>query len=931
MVQLYTNNTEIRFLDKIKELLNQCDSFSFTVSFIKMAGLRLLQDEMKSALLRGASGRVITSTYQNFTDSASLMYFEELTKQFSKFECHLDNKSFQDKGFHTKGYIFQISDCVHVLIGSSNITKYALEKNIEWNLYTSETHNHKSISYILQEFEYLWDHTFPLNSKMIEEYKLELEFSIDKWDMDFIAYTDEEIKPNIMQKRALKEIRRYRDIGVNRALVIAATGSGKTYLSAFDAKDFGAKRLLFVVHRDTILKEAMQAYQNVFKDEVTYGLFMGDRKEIDADFIFSTNTSLSRYTTTFDKKQFDYIVIDEVHHAVASTYQAIMNYFEPDFWLGLTATPERMDNQSVFDLFDQNVPYELRLREALENDLIVPFKYYGIRDELVDYSDKNYRNLQSQLAEDLHCDFLKENIERYRPDGKLKAVVFCKNIEHAKILAQRMEDVGYNTTVLTGSNTTAERIITFKNLQNDASSLEMIFTVDLLNEGVDIPAMNMVIFLRPTESSTIFIQQLGRGLRKYPNKEYLTVLDFIGNSYSRSVQIALALGTLSRSTIIEKQLLISLLREDFKTLDLNIEINIDEKSKEEILRHIEKTNFNSKSFLIKDYQNFKKYLSTDYPPKHTDYLRNDIAPDLMRFIQSKTSGKKNNSYYAFLQSVEEVIPSFSSEELEIISYISQMLPIVRPYEFMIIKCLLESDWCHCSQLAERIQDKYENFEEGSFNHAIKYLNNSLFETPIKNKNLQIIKRDGNRIELAVNASNINFREHILDILVYGLERYNEEFGVYSGKFKIYANYRTEQIKLAMCEQGFMQLQGTIVKPEGSVYIFASLKKDERVKEEHLYEDGFKNENIFQWESTTNVSLTNNPGKKLVNSTCAHLFIRKKKEEDGIILPYTYFGEGKLTNPRKGNKSTPTLIFDILLDKAVPKDMWFDFMINDEKN
>ena len=208
--------------------------------------------------------------------------------------------------------------------------------------------------------------TYKLSQELINRYAIQLDFAIEKWDMDYVQNYDIKIKPNLMQKRALKEIRRYRDMGVNKALVIAATGSGKTYLSAFDAKNFGTKRLLFIVHRDTIIKEALKTFFKVFQSRVSYGIFMGKTKEINCDFIFSTNMTMSKNLDLFSKDEFDYIVVDEVHHGVADTYRKIIDYFEPEFMLGLTATPERMDNQSVFELFDKNVPYELRLRDALE-------------------------------------------------------------------------------------------------------------------------------------------------------------------------------------------------------------------------------------------------------------------------------------------------------------------------------------------------------------------------------------------------------------------------------------------------------------------------------------------------------------------------------------------------------------------------------------
>lgn len=932
MAKLLTNHTKITFLQMIKNLLSECDEFFLSVSFIKFAGLRLFREELEEALNRGVRGKLITSTYQNFTDTASLDYFYSLTSIYENFECHLEYDNFYQAGYHTKGYIFQIENKMYILVGSTNITKYALEKNIEWNLMSIQDKDSIITVEIENEFTYLWNKTYKLEVDIIEKYKLQHEFAVDKWDMDYIAYQDGKIIPNHMQKRALKEIRRYRDLGIQKALVIAATGSGKTYLAAFDAKDFQARRVLFIVHRDTILKEAMRSFGNVFGTEVTLGLYNSSAQELDRDFIFSTNTMMYKNLEQFRRNDFDYIIIDEVHHAVAETYKKILQYFSPEFLLGLTATPERLDNQSVFELFEKNVPFELRLREALENDLIVPFKYYGIADNYIDYSETNIKELVYQLSDMDHCKFIREQIEKYRPKGKLRAIVFCKDIQHSKMMANNMEKLGYHTTYLSGKNNTFERIKAFKEIQDDRSSLEMIFAVDLLNEGIDIPSLNLTVFLRPTESSTIFIQQLGRGLRKYPNKEYLTVLDFIGNSYSRSVQIALALGTLSRSAIMEKKLLMSLVKEDFESLNLPIEINIDELSKDQILGHIEKTNFNKFEFLKKDYFNFKNYLGLTEPPKHTDYLLKDISPDLMRFIKSKSSTVKTGiggSYYSFLVNVGEFLPELSEREESFLKYLSNMLPLIRPHEYFIIRSIIENESA-LKVIEDDIIEKYDNLDRDSFDHAVKYLTNSLNKQKEKNRLEEYFISSNGKINVKDLPIQKEFKEYVMDLLEYGLRRYDEEFGNFIGAFKLYGSYKTEQIKLAMHEPTFMQVQGTIVR-DGTVYILASLKKDDKTKADHLYHDAFIDSKRFQWESTTDVTLKNNRGLKLIESKVAHLFVRKMPKEDGITLPYTYFGRGILKNPKEGKKSKPTLLFEIVLENAVPSYMWLDYNIEDEKN
>lgn len=554
-----TNYTDTTFLATIQSNLRECVSFCFSVSFIKKAGLVLLANDIKAAIERGAKGKLITSTYQNFTDVESLNFFLRLALTCSNFGCHLDDECFVDSknystnGFHTKGYIFDFGNRQEIIVGSSNITRYALLKNIEWDLVVQCQRNDEVYANIMAEFNELWNETKPLEQELINTYAQKINFAIERWDMDY-DLVEQRIQPNFMQKKALRELNRNRAIGVNRSLVISATGSGKTYLAAFDALNFNPQRLLYVVHEGSILRKSLETFQEVFNGLKYCGMYSGEAKELDADFIFTTNVSMCKSLELFGKKEFDYIIIDECHHAVADTYKRIIEYFEPEFLLGLTATENRMDNKDVVELFGNNIPYELRLRDAIINDLIVPFHYFGIRDELVNYglTDSEERRMISQISTPENCQFIHQQIEKHRVEGqKLKALAFCRNIQHARMMADNLGDY-YHTAYLTGKNKTGERIRAYNDLQSDQKDLEILFAVDILNEGVDIPGVNMVLFLRPTESSTIFIQQLGRGLRKYANKPYVTILDFIGNSYKRSVHIALALGSLSRNYILEK-------------------------------------------------------------------------------------------------------------------------------------------------------------------------------------------------------------------------------------------------------------------------------------------------------------------------------------------------------------------------------------------
>ena len=916
--QFLTNYTEITFLDKIKDNLRHCKSFDFSVSFIKKAGLVLLFKDIEAAVERGCKGRIITSTYQNFTDIESLKSFYALMGRCSNFQCHLDYESFHGTdystlGYHSKGYLFEFDDHRELVIGSSNITRYALLKNIEWDVSVKDYFVNGAYDDALKEFEEKWDATELLNAELIGKYAQRLSYAIERWDMDY-DLSASKIKPNYMQKKALKELNRYRAIGVNRALTIASAGSGKTYLAAFDALNFNPKRLLYIVHEGSILRKSLETFQEVFGKNVSYGIYSGTSKESDADFVFATNITMCKTLELFSKNEFDYIVIDECHHATAETYKKIIGYFEPEFLLGLTATPERLDNQDVFELFDHNVPYELRLRDAIANDLVVPFKYFGIRDKLVDYglTGNEERRMIAQMAKEDHCDFIAEQIEKHRPQGKLKALAFCRNVTHARMMCEALGE-RYHTAYLTGRNDIGERVRAYNDLQSDARNLEILFTVDILNEGVDIPGVNMVLFLRPTESTTIFIQQLGRGLRKYTNKEYVTVLDFIGNSYKRSVQIAFALGSLSENFVMEKRLLASLVKDDFTALglaDYGVEIHIDDLSKEEILEYIDKENFNALKYLKQDYFNFKKYIGSEFYPRHVDYINNDCAPDLIRFMSIKTRGKKNCSYYNFLRGIgEENLPVFTEKQIDFIKYLSGLLPLVRVHEYQIVKLLLDGPKTY-RDIVMYLTETVQGFVPAELEHALTYL--------------QFVEKDKDILRLSVPMDD-QLLEYMQDLIEYGLIRYVIDNGNETG-FKLWLNYRVDQVQLKLLKNPGNIMVGTYYYDD-YVVIFASLKKDLEEADKLNYKDKFLQPDLFQWESMTN--LPQSHLEKLMKSTFAHVFIRKMTAENGLVLPFTYVGKGKMSNPRKTDGDNGTYLFDIHMENELPEYLQYDFELTKE--
>ncbi len=922
----YSNETPLIFLEKLKDSLNKCKTFSWSVSFIKKAGLSLFLNELEEALQRGVKGRLVTSTYQNFTDIPSLRTFLELQEKYPNFECRLEDKSFGDDGFHTKGYLFEYEDgSCECLIGSSNITYFALLKNKEWNLGVSSEDHLPIKEDVEKEFDLFWNKISPLTKELIDSYATVLEYAIFGWDMDYIVSSkDEGLSPNYMQRQALKELQRYRNLGQDKAMVIAATGSGKTYLAAFDAKNFGAKRLLFVVHKDAILEQAMHTFASVFKTSRTYGLYMGGHEELDKDFVFATNVMLSEHLDRFDPSEFDYIVIDEVHHAAASTYKAIITYFKPRFLLGLTATPDRMDGQDVYNMFGNNVPFDLRLREALENDLIVPFHYYGIKDSLVSYEDSNtqegMRLIIRQIAASTHCEFVKKQIEAHRPTGtKLRCIGFCKTIEHARLMADNMGALGYTTDYLTGVSSLGERIKMFERLEDEKDPLEIVFAIDILNEGIDVPSINMVLFLRPTDSCTIFIQQLGRGLRKYKNKEYLTVLDFIANSYKRSAQIAVALGTLTKGGTGSKAVIADMVRGGYPSINIpNLEIHFDKESQEEILKSLENTNFNSIAFLKQDYANFKAYLKlgpNEYA-RHKDFLDQESGVDLLRFTC------KYASYYDFLNKIGEDVPIFNEKQQDVIGTIYEYLPLVRPEEYLILSSLLDGPKSEETLLNEA--NAKMAITKKAFEHALSCLQDAFSYTK-PGYHVTLVKKEGDIYSLIPAIQEGPFKEWIQSLLEYGLRRYEMEFWENKEPLKLYHPYSGTASLRALQNDTLFRMTG-VLNVNGQRVLYIDLKKDSQ-KQEHLkYKDSFLSPSILQWESQTETTMANKKGQDLISNPKCLIFVRKSKKQDGADLPFYYVGTGTLTNPRDSGNEKKALLFDIELDTPVPSLYFDDFGI-----
>ena len=519
---------------EITKRLKECDYFEFSVAFISESGLAVLKQILLNLKEKGVKGRIITSTYLGFNDP-------KMFKQLISF-TNIEVRIFEQEhcGFHPKGFIFHKGEHRDIIVGSSNLTQTALESNQEWDLFFTSHENGELAAQVSNEFNIQWELSTPLTNEWIDNYKE----TYVKPVRHTLTHSSTTIKPNKMQEEALKSLKNLRDNSKDKALLISATGTGKTFLSAFDVRRFNPKRLLFIVHRRNIAEAALRSF-NYLIPNVSMGIFSGNTKEADSDFIFSTVQTIHKkeYREMFDRDAFDYIIIDEVHRAGAKSYQDIVDYFKPKFLLGMSATPERSDDFDIYEMFDHNIAYEIRLVQAMEYNLLCPFHYYGITDMTIDGIEIDDKSEFNILTSELRADYIIEKINEYGYSGdRIHGLIFCSRKDECEKLSQLFNMRGYKTIALTGDSSEEMRQKAIDSLEsNDEDSLDYIFTVDIFNEGIDIPKVNQVVMLRPTESAIVFVQQLGRGLRKNDSKEYVVIIDFIGN-YEKNFLIPVALS-----------------------------------------------------------------------------------------------------------------------------------------------------------------------------------------------------------------------------------------------------------------------------------------------------------------------------------------------------------------------------------------------------
>ena len=891
---VYNNHVEAKkVLSTLESELEMCGEFIFSVAFISESGLTSLLQTLKNLEEKNIRGKILTTNYLYFNTPKVLEKLSNFKNISLKIYDCVENKH----GFHTKGYLFRYGDSWKVLMGSSNLTSAALTINKEWNTFVEG--DRILADNVLDEFNSLWEKSksySEIKDKYIEEFASNQIETVTK------KIISEEIKPNKMQRSFIENFEKLRNQD-NKGLLISATGTGKTFAAAFAMKSIGAKRLLFIVHREQIARQALETFKTIFGTSRSYGLLTGKEKNIEADFIFSTVQTMSKDDVfkSFNENHFDEIIIDEVHRAGADSYLRLMDYFKPVFYLGMTASPDRTDSFNIYELFNNNIVYEVRLKEAMENSLLCPFHYFGISDLEVDGKVIDELSEFSNLVSNERVEHIISKINYYGYSGdRVKGLVFCSSKQEAKVLSEEFNTRGYNTTSLTGEDSQERREQEIAKLvANNGDMLDYIFTVDIFNEGVDIPEVNQVIMLRPTQSSIIFIQQLGRGLRKSANKDFVVIIDFIAN-YKNNFLIPVAL---SGDNSYDKDTVRKFLSQGTRYIPGTSTIHFDEISKQRIYSAIDNVKLNTWLFVTDEYNKLRNKLGRI--PTYSDFENYD-AIDVRKIFEVA------GSYYSFLTKKEKQFKyggKLTKTAENMLNFVSTNLILSKKVEELIILRLL---------LDEKKHDILTDFEEIMLRDYNKFIadyeldvsrkiltNNFVTSSVTKKKFHDCIFIEENVAEIRMSKefkeqlqSEI-FRELLQNLVDYGIYRYNKYYkdNLYKDtNFVLYEKYSFEDIcKLFSWGINYVPLA------------IGGYKYDERTKTLPVFINYDIDENSFNRDYThgflpdNGFTSMSKPRRNLESKECdyfynnktkIYLFMRKNKDDkDGARIFY-FLGEMK---------------------------------------
>lgn len=933
-----------KVLVSIENELRKCDEFSISVAFITMSGITPLLQILKELEEKNIPGKILTTNYLNFSEPEALSKLSELKNIELKMFCTNDTTG----GFHTKGYIFREQEIYKIIIGSSNMTLSAITKNREWNTKIVSASQGKMAKEILEEFNTLWndEHSIEYN-EFIEQYRVNYEIIKKQKSIankgKITSIENYKLKPNKMQIEFITNLKNLMAKKCDRALLISATGTGKTYASAFAMRELGFKKVLFLVHREQILKQAQASYKKVLPSDISTGLLSGNYKEIEADYLFSTIQTMSRSNMleNFERDRFECIIIDETHKAGAESYHKIINYFKPKLLLGMTASPERTDGFDIYKLFDHNIASEIRLQDALKEDLLCPFHYFGISDLEVDGKTIDDNSDFSFLANEARVDHIIKQAEYYGHDGdRVKGLIFCSRNEEAKELSKEFNKRGYNTVALSGSNTQDEREEAIQRLEMDCGNmssnaektLDYIFTVDIFNEGVDIPEVNQIIMLRPTISAIVFVQQLGRGLRKSDNKEYVVVLDFIGN-YNNNFLIPIAL---SGDRTYNKDTVRKYIREGSRIIPGCSTIHFEEITKKKIFESIDRMTTTKR--MLTDKYNQVKYKLGRIPTILDFYKLGEIEP--MLFINyAKT-------YDNFLRMVDKDYKiTFSLKEEQILAFISALIiDGKRPHELLMLKMMIEDRIINEDSFKNELEKIGEKYKAVDYNSAKRILNMEFIAgADIKKySDIELISDEKSAKDMFMRSisfwnklKHMEFRRELNNLIEYGMLRYKDLYSEHDdNNMVLYQKYSRKDVCRLMNwdKDESSTMYGYRIK-HNTCPIFVTYEKKSDISDSTKYEDEFINNQIFSWMTRNGVSLNSRESEDIINykqtglKIC--LFIKKS---DGEGTDFYYMGE---VEPIKWNETTirnnkgknlPIVNFIFRLKHSVRDDI-YEYIVN----
>ena len=942
--KLIANTKDETMYNRILDEVQHCKSFTFAVAFIESGILNSLKTVLKDL---NVQGRILTSTYLYFNKP---QMFRELLK-LPNVEIRVYE---QNHGkFHAKGYLFQHEGYQSALVGSSNFTAGALKVNKEWNLLFTSHNNGKLTEDIASEIEEQWKGASKLTPEWIDEYEKKYKIQ-NKPTIKVVSQSVDEdnsnystIKPNKMQKEALKNLQKLRLLRETKGLIISATGTGKTYLAALDVKNYNPKRFLFVAHREQILKKSLDSFHKVLGGDkkTNYGILSGNTKNTDAKYLFATVQTLSKAENLnqFKRDEFDYILIDEAHHVGSKIYGKLLDYFTPDFLLGMTATPERSDDKNIYELFDYNVPYEIRLQEALEEEMLVPFHYIGVSDytyngEVID----DNTNLKYLVSEE-RVKYVMEQSKYYGYDGDvLHGLVFVSRKEEADEIAKLLTKNGYPSQMLSGEDSQEQREQAIEKLKN--GELTYLVTVDIFNEGIDIPFINQVIMMRKTESVIVFVQQLGRGLRKAQGKEYLTVIDFIGN-YKNNYLIPVALtGDQSRTR--------EGIREHVETGQIEglSTINFELVAKKRILKQLRGKKNLFTLEIKKDYKELKRRLNKI--PLITDFIKNNMVAS--QAILSILNKKGN--YNDFLLKVDkDAAYSWENDYLDkTLTFItSEFLSGKRIHELLLLQKLLDNGVSSRSELEKLVVDNGSYCNDDVLDSVERILTleyykpKSYDEKNDKEKNKTEFAKLGGQALIEINnnkeyrfnkeiskslENNHGFKNLFVDVIKAGLlnaRKYDKE-----NIFTIEKRYTRSDVNRLLNWQRKIPAQsiGGYFIENGYCPIFVTYVKSNDIDDSIKYEDRFISNSKIHCYTKNGRKLGQGETLKMFAGVSEGtpkltylLFVKRSDAEDDD--EFVYLGTGKVISnslrqeyrkiDKKGKLvNTPIVSYDLKLDTPI---------------